>query len=99
MTQASALKSLLTPTGKVRIPIVNGDLVTTDPGAWALVGSFAAFGDWGMSFLNLGFFGEIWATIPFGIVLGLALLAFSLVQAALTDWLISLAVRQAERRG
>ncbi len=78
---------------------VNGNLVETDLGAWALVGGFAAFGDWGLSFLNLGFFGEIWATIPFGIFLGLALLAFSLAQAALTDWLIGLAVRQAERRG
>lgn len=78
---------------------VNGDLTATDPGAWALVGGFAAFGDWGLSFLNLGFFGEIWATIPYGIFLGLALLVLSLIQAALTDGIVALAIRQAERRG
>ncbi len=78
---------------------INGDLAATDPGSWLLVGGFAAFGDWGLSFLNLGFFGEIWATIPYGIFLGLALLGFSLIQAALTDGIVALAIRQAERRG
>jgi glycopeptide antibiotics resistance protein len=78
---------------------VNGDLTTTDLGSWALIGAFASLGDWGLAFLNLGFFGEIWATIPYGIFLGLALLIFSLIQAALTDLIISFSVRVAERRG
>lgn len=78
---------------------VNGSLIASDVGAWALLGGFAAFGDWGLSFLNLGFFGEQWATVPFGIFLGLALLVFSLVQAAVTDWIVALAIREAERRG
>lgn len=78
---------------------VNNDLETSDLNAWLLSLGFSAFGDWGLSFLNLGFFGERWAEIPFGIFLGLALLLFSLLQAAITDWLVAFAVRQAERRG
>ncbi|MBZ0302623.1 MAG: hypothetical protein K8J31_22960, partial [Anaerolineae bacterium] len=83
----------------VATQFVNGDLPVSDPGAWLIMGSFAGLGDWGLAFLNLGFFGEIWATIPYGIFLGLALLAFSLLQAALTDGIVALAIRQAERRG
>jgi hypothetical protein len=64
-----------------------------------LIGGFASLGDWGLAFLNLGFFGEIWATIPYGIFLGLALLIFSLIQAALTDLIIGFSIRAAERRG
>jgi hypothetical protein len=78
---------------------INGNLPASDPGAWLLAGGFAALGDWGLAFLNLGFFGEIWATIPYGIFLGLALLVFSLGLAALTDAVVALAVRQAEQRG
>lgn len=78
---------------------VNGALVTTDFGAWALSLGFAGFGDWGLTFLNLGFYGERWATVPFGIFLGLALLLLSLGLAAFTDWLMVIAIRQAERRG
>ena len=79
--------------------LINGSLAETDSGSWFLSLAFAAFGDWGLSFLNLGFYGELWATVPYGIFLGLALLLFSLVQAALTDWLMVIAIRQAERRG
>src|SRR5690606_17795119 len=78
---------------------VTGNMETSDAGAWALMSSFAAFSDWGLAFLNLGFYGEIWATIPFGVVLGLVLLAFSMVQAMLTDWLLAVAIRVAERKG
>lgn len=79
--------------------LLNGDLGTSDVGAWGLSLAFAVGGDWGLSFLNLGLFGEIWARIPFGIFLGLALLLVSLVQAAITDWIMGIAIRLAERRG
>lgn len=78
---------------------VNGDVETTDLSAWALIGAFGAIGDWGLAFLNLGFYGEVWATIPFGIVMGLALLVFSMLQAMAADWLLALAIRRAERSG
>ncbi len=76
-----------------------GALETSDLGAWALITAFAAMGDWGLALLNLGFYGEIWATVPFGIFIGLALLAFSMLQAMLTDWLLTVAIRVAERSG
>lgn len=78
---------------------VNGNLAIDDTLAWLLVFAFGALGDWGLWFLNLGFFGEIWATVPYGILLGLALLIFSMLQAILTDQILALAVRRAERKG
>jgi hypothetical protein len=81
--------------------LVNGDLQATaqDWAAWLLIAGFAALGDWGLAFLHLGFYGEIWATIPYGIFLGLALLIFAIVESGLTDWVLALAIRQAERKG
>lgn len=78
---------------------VAGNLDASSLGAWLLIGGFAALGDWGLAFLNLGFYGEMWATIPYGIFFGLALLVFSMIQAAATDWILNIAVRQAERKG
>ena len=78
---------------------ISGDLATTDLSSWAVMSAFAAMGDWGLAFLNLGFFGEIWATVPFGVFIGLALLAFSMLQAMLTDWLLAVAIRRAEQNG
>jgi hypothetical protein len=52
-----------------------------------------------LSFLYLGRYGEIWATIPYGVFMGLALMLFSLIQAALADGVLILAVRQGQRKG
>ncbi len=78
---------------------VNGALDVSDSTAWLLVGAYGAMGDWGLAFLNLGFYGEIWATVPYGILLGLGLLVYAMLQAMVTDQLLALAVRRAERRG
>jgi hypothetical protein len=67
--------------------------------SWVLVFAYAAMGDWGLAFLHLGRYGEIWATVPFGIFLGLALLIFALAQATLADQLLVFAVRRAQRKG
>lgn len=67
--------------------------------AWLLAGGYGALVDSGLAFLNLGFYGELWLTVPYGIALGLALLLFALVQALLADQLIALAVRYTERHG
>lgn len=70
----------------------------TDIGLWLLIFGFAAMGDWGLSLLHLGFFGaEVWATVPYSIFIGLALLVFVFVQTILTDMLLMFAVRRAER--
>ncbi len=79
---------------------INGELPETQGWtAWLLIAGFAALGDWGLAFLNLGFYGEIWATIPYGIFLGLALLIYAIIESGLTDWILALAIRQAERKG
>lgn len=79
--------------------VIEGQLGLTDLLAWVLVFAYAATGDWGLAFLHLGRYGEIWATVPFGIFLGLALLIFALAQAALADQLLVFAVRRAQRKG
>lgn len=78
---------------------VQGRLVLPDAAAWGLMGAFAAFSDWGLAFLNLGFFSEIWTVIPFGIFLGVTLLGFAVLQSALAEWILALAVRLAEHSG
>ena len=74
-------------------------LQSSDGAAWLLMLGFGAIGDWGLAFLNLGRSSELWATIPYGIFLGLALLVFALVQAAVADRLLVFAVRQAQKKG
>jgi len=70
----------------------------TELGIWMLLFGFAVLGDWGLSLLYLGFYGaDIWAEVPYGILIGLAMLVFVMFQAALTDGILALAVRRAER--
>ncbi len=72
---------------------------TSDVSAWLLMAGYSAVGDWGLALLHLGRNSEIWATIPYGIFLGLALLVFALIQAAIADRLLVLAVRQGQKKG
>lgn len=76
---------------------VAGALPVSDPAAWGLMGAFATFGDWGVSFLHLGSYAELWAAIPFGILLGSALLVFALVVSSITDRLLARAARRAQQ--
>ncbi len=81
------------------VRVLEGALVLGDAGAWASVFANGALGDWGLSFLYLGRYGEIWTIVPFGVLMGLALLVFALAQAALADAVLGLAVRRAQRKG
>lgn len=74
-------------------------LQSADAAAWGMMALYGAVGDWGLAFLHLGRNSEIWATIPYGILIGLALLVFALVQAAVADRLLLVAVRQAQKKG
>lgn len=70
----------------------------TDLGTWLLLFGFAVIGDWGLSLLYLGFYGSIvWADVPYGILIGPAMLVFVMFQAAITDGIMALAIRRAER--
>ncbi len=76
---------------------VGGPLPGLDIGTWMMLLFFAAFVDWGVLFLYLGFYGaEVWAGVPYGIFIGLGLLVFVMVQAALTDAILAWAIRRAE---
>jgi hypothetical protein len=78
---------------------IRGQLALPDGAAWALMGVFSALGDWGLSFLHLGFYSEIWATIPYAIFMGIGLLLFTMAQSALAELVLALAIRRAERNG
>jgi len=78
---------------------IAGQLQTTDIGAWWLTFGASALGDQGLGMIYLGRAGEVWATIPFGIFIGAALLVFAILQAALADGLLSWAARRAQRKG
>ncbi len=77
---------------------VGGQLQLPDAGSWLLIAGFAALGDWGLAFLNLSFFAELWVMIPYGIAFGLVLLIFSMIQAVITDQFLAIAVRRAQRK-
>ncbi len=76
-----------------------GQLQTSDPLAWMLMFGASAFGDWGLGLLYLGRAGEIWATVPYSIFIGLALVIFCFLQAYLADQILVWAVKRAQRRG
>jgi hypothetical protein len=78
---------------------ISGAWQISDLGAWFLMGGFGALGDWGLKFLHLGFYSEVWATVPYSIFFGVLLLVFALFQSALTEWLLVWAIRRAERIG
>lgn len=78
---------------------INNQLTLGDAPAWFLMAGYAAIGDWGLRYLHVGFFSEIWATIPYTIFFGVVLLVFSLGQSLITEWILTFAVRRAERIG
>lgn len=68
-----------------------------------IAGWFAAVGvtvyaDWGASLLYLGFLGEhVWVNIPYGIWIGVGVLAVVMVQVILAEICLRIAVYRAER--
>ena len=78
---------------------IYGLVELTSAGSLALVAGYGALGDSGLAYLNLGLFGDLWSKAPWGILACVGLLLFALLQALLTDWLVTLSVRRAERRG
>ncbi|MFN8528922.1 MAG: hypothetical protein U0670_09950 [Anaerolineae bacterium] len=78
---------------------LGGGLDLSSGVSWVLLFAFAAVGDWGLAFLYLGRFGEVWAIVPYGILIGLALMIFAFVQAGLADAILGLAARRAQHRG
>lgn len=65
--------------------------------ALALESAFAAFGDWGLAQAQLTQTGQLWATVPYSIFIGVGLLLLAVLQILLTEGLLRFAVRAAER--
>lgn len=77
---------------------LSGGLELPDEALFALFLAHSSFGDWGLLFAQLGSVGEIWAIVPYGILIGLGLVIIMLIQSAITDGMLSLAVRLSEGR-
>ncbi len=79
---------------------LSGSMLNWSDGAlWVLMTVYSAVGDWGLALLYLGRSSEIWAIIPYGILISVALVGFAPVQAALADRLLIIAARQAQKKG
>lgn len=66
--------------------------------AWLSMVGYGAFGDWGLRFLNLNAYSELWANVNYGIFVGAGMLLAAFVQAFLADLIVGLAVRRGEAR-
>jgi hypothetical protein len=75
-----------------------GQLTLSDSALLALFMGYSSFGDWGLLFLQLGSVGEIWAIVPYGLFIGVGLVVLMLVQSAVTDSMLWLAVKLSESR-
>jgi hypothetical protein len=75
----------------------SGEPTTSTLAAWVFIAAAAAFGDWGLALLALGVSAEVWARVPYGVLISAALFGFALLQAAIADQLLRWAIRRAQR--
>lgn len=78
---------------------LQGKLEVIDTVAWFMLLIFAVVGDCGLLFLQLGVLGQIWASVPYAMFFGLALLVFTLIQTFITEQLLVRVVKNAETTG
>ncbi len=78
--------------------VLLGSIRLSDSALFALFLGYSSFGDWGLLFAQLGSLGEIWALVPYGIFIGVGLMAGMLLQAAVADGILWLAGRLSESR-
>jgi len=57
---------------------------------------FGAFGDWGLRYLNLAFYSDLWGMVQFSIFMGVALLITAFLQMVLAELIVMLAIRRGE---
>ena len=75
-----------------------GNVKLSDGALFTLFLGYSSFGDWGLLFAQLGSLGKIWALVPDGVFIGVGLTVLMLLQSAVTDGVLWLAVRLSERR-
>lgn len=76
--------------------VLANTIKVSDPVSWGALALYGGLGDWGVSLLHLSSFGQIMATIPYSIFIGLALMIIALSQAIFADWILNRAIRRAE---
>lgn len=75
---------------------LNGTLSLSKEALFALVLGYSSFGDWGLLYAQLNTIGELWSIVPYGLFIAVILVAVMLLQHALTDGMLSLAVHLSE---
>jgi hypothetical protein len=81
------------------VRFIDGSLILPDGAAFALLAAFGGVVDWGLYYLHLASYGEVWAVVPYGIFIGLVLMLFALLQAFVANRLLLWAIRRAQARG
>jgi len=76
----------------------NGSLELNNPQALGVLSGFSILGDWGVVMSHLSAAGELWATVPHTIFIGLMMLAAVITQIAITSGLLAASVKAAEIR-
>jgi hypothetical protein len=91
--------ALMAALGYTAWQFISGDLTLGEGVSFMLMFGFGALVDWGLYFLHLGSYGELWALVPYGVLLSLALVAFALLQAFIANRLLLWAIQRAQNRG
>lgn len=81
------------------LQFLNGAITLCPVANWSLLMAWSALGDWGVTLLQLGQTGQlIWSQVPFSNFYGVILLGVLAVQVGIASGILSLAIRNAERR-
>lgn len=78
--------------------VLQGQLELDDTALLAVFLAYSGFGDWGLLLAQMGSAGEIWVIVPYGVFIGGALVVLMLIQSAISDGMIWLAVKLSESR-
>jgi hypothetical protein len=85
--------------GYLTVRFLMGQTLVPDGASFVLMAAFGAFVDWGLYYLHLSSFGEVWAVVPFGVLLGLMLMLIALTQAFLANRMLLWAIHRAQVNG
>lgn len=78
--------------------VFRGSIELPDGLLFVLFLGYSSFGDWGLLFAQLGSLGEIWSLVPYGVFISVGLMFLTLIQSAVTDGILRLAVRLSDSR-
>jgi len=76
--------------------VLQGQLELDDAVLFGVFLAYSAFGDWGLLLAQMGSAGEVWRLVPYGVFIGGILVILMLIQSAISDGMIWLAVKLSE---